>query len=197
MTQLLLIRHGQSTWNADGRWQGQSDPPLSELGEQQAEAASKAVRDVVAVWSSDLVRAVRTAELMAPAGIAVQLEPGLRERNAGEWTGLTREEIEERYPGDLAAWRSPPGFEGDDPLMARVIASLEGIAVADAGAGTILVITHGGVIRTVERLLGAPSEPVPNLGGRMIDVAPGTLEVGERRLLIDPDDVDITVPRQL
>lgn len=197
MTRLLVIRHGQSTWNADGRWQGQADPPLSELGERQARAAAAAVEGVRAVWASDLVRAVQTADLIAPPGVAVQLEPRLRERDAGEWTGLTRAEIEERYPGDLEAWRSPPGFEGDEALLARVLAALDHIVDAAAGADPIVVVTHGGVIRTLERHLGAPAEPVPNLGGRVVDLEPGRLELGERRLLIDPDDVTVTVPRQL
>src|SRR5213078_4235821 len=65
VTSLLLVRHGQSEWNADGRWQGQADPPLSALGEQQAVAATNRLDGVHAVWASDLVRARRTAELMA------------------------------------------------------------------------------------------------------------------------------------
>jgi probable phosphoglycerate mutase len=197
MTRLLLVRHGQSTWNADGRWQGQADPPLSELGEEQARAAAPAVADAHQLWTSDLVRASRTAELLAPAGVEVRLDPRLRERDAGEWTGLTRAEIDERYPGDLAAWRSPPGFEADEPLLERVLAALADIVAGSEPDAFVVVVTHGGVIRTVERRLGAPSEPVPNLGGRVVEAVDGGLVLGERRLLIDPDDVAVTVPRQL
>jgi probable phosphoglycerate mutase len=198
MTRLLLVRHGQSTWNAEGRWQGQADPPLSQLGSEQAEAAAPAVGDIDALWSSDLTRAAHTAALLVPRGVRVQLEPRFRERDAGEWTGLTRAEIEERYPGDLAAHRSPPGFERDEPLLARVLAAIHDLVEQVGGDAWVLVVTHGGVIRTVERSLGAPSEPVPNLGGRVVDVAGGgAIALGERRLLIDPDDVAVTVPRQL
>jgi len=197
MTRLLLIRHGESTWNADGRWQGQADPPLSDLGVQQTLAAAPAVTDVDALWSSDLVRASSTAELLVPPGVEVRLDPRVRERDAGEWTGLTRAEIDERYPGDLSARRSPPGFERDEPLLARVRAAIDDIVETMTTDAFVLVVTHGGVIRTIERHLGAPSEPVPNLGGRVIEVRHGEIVLGERRLLIDPHDVTVTVPRQL
>jgi broad specificity phosphatase PhoE len=197
VTTLLLVRHGQSTWNADGRWQGQADPPLSDLGEEQARAAAPAVADVQHVWSSDLARAARTAELLGPAGAEVQLDPRLRERHAGEWTGLTRAEIDERYPGYIDEHRSPPGFEDDDQLLARVEVMLHDIVRAVPPGAFVLVVTHGGVIRTVERAHGAPPEPVPNLGGRVLEARDGVFALGDRRLLIDPDDVAITVPRQI
>ena len=196
MTTLLVVRHGQSTWNADGRWQGQADPPLSDLGEEQARAAVRSLGDVDHVWTSDLARASRTAELLAPT-TRVQLEPRLRERHAGEWTGLTRAEIDERYPGYLEEHRSPPGFEGDDQLLARVDAALHEVVEAVPADAFVLVVSHGGVIRTIERAHGAPPEPVPNLGGRVLEARDGTFVLGERRLLIDPDDVAVTVPRQI
>src|SRR5918995_495099 len=104
MARLLLVRHGESTWNAQGRWQGWADPPLSDIGRAQAESAAPAAAPVDAVVSSDLERARTTAELMAAvldAG-AVRVEPGLRERDVGDFTGLTRAEIEERWPGVLS-----------------------------------------------------------------------------------------------
>jgi len=194
---LLLVRHGESTWNAELRWQGTADPPLSDLGERQARAAAPAVAAlaITALVTSDLVRARQTAALVAPPGIEIDLEPALRERSAGEWTGLTRDEIEDRFPGDLAARRSPPGFEPDEPLLARVLPALTGLLAAD---GVALVVTHGGVIRTVERVLGAPSVAVPNLGGRWVHSdGEGGLALGERDLLIDPDEVPLTIPEQL
>jgi broad specificity phosphatase PhoE len=196
---LLLVRHGQSTWNAIGRWQGHADPPLSELGARQAGAAAEAVADlaVVAVVTSDLQRAHRTAELVQPPEIPITVEPALRERDAGAWTGLTRDEIEKQFPGDLAARRSGPGFEGDEALLARVLPVL-GALVAGTDADVVLVVTHGGVIRALERHLGAPSVPVPNLGGRwLLDDGTGGLALGDRELLIDPDAVALTVPDQL
>ena len=195
---LLLVRHGESTWNAVSRWQGQADPPLSPFGERQAEDAALRLAEIAtitAVWASDLVRARRTGDLIAKhLGIAhVGEEPRLRERDVGAWSGLTREEIEERWPGYLAARRSPPDFEDDDELLTRTRAGLAA-AVDGSGPGDVLVVTHGGVIRTIERSLGAIPDRLPNLGGRWLLVdAPTDLSLGERVVLLEPDEV--TVPR--
>jgi len=197
---VLLVRHGQSTWNAESRWQGKADPPLSELGERQAEAAAAAVArlDLASLRSSDLARARQTAELLAPPGIVVRLEPAFQERDAGEWTGLTRDEIEARFPGDLAARRSPPGFEQDEPLLARVLPAITAALAELARREVAVVVTHGGVIRTVERLFDAPAIAVPNLGGRWVHSEDGgELVLGERELLIDPDEVAVTTPEQI
>ncbi len=195
---LLLVRHGESTWNAVSRWQGQADPPLSPFGERQAEDAGARLAEIAtitAVWASNLVRARRTGDLIAKhLGIAqVREELRLRERDVGAWSGLTRDEIEERWPGYLAARRSPPDFEGDDELLARTRAGLAA-AVDGSGPGDVLVVTHGGVIRTIERSLGAIPERLPNLGGRwLVAGTPGDLSLGERVVLLEPDEV--TVPR--
>jgi broad specificity phosphatase PhoE len=199
VTRLLLVRHGESTWNAQSRWQGQADPPLSPLGEQQAEEAAERLAEIAsitAVWTSDLVRARRTAELIASRlGVArVRDEPRLRERDVGSWSGLTRAEIEERWPGYLAARRSPPDFEGDVELLARTRAGLSA-AVDGSRPGDVLVVTHGGVVRTIERSLGATPDKLPNLAGRWILAdAPTELALGERVVLVEPEDV--TVPRE-
>jgi broad specificity phosphatase PhoE len=198
MIRLLLVRHGESTWNAVSRWQGQADPPLSPFGERQAEDAAARLAEIAtieAVWASNLVRARRTGDLIAQyLGIAdVREEPRLRERDVGAWSGLTRGEIEERWPGYLAARRSPPDFEGDDELLARARAGLAA-TVDGSGPGDVLVVTHGGVIRTIERSLGAIAERLPNLGGRwLLADTPTNLSLGERVVLIEPDEV--TVPR--
>jgi broad specificity phosphatase PhoE len=198
MIRLLLVRHGESTWNAVSRWQGQADPPLSPFGERQAEDAGARLAEIAsitAVWASNLVRARRTADLIAQRlGIAqVREEPRLRERDVGAWSGLTRDQIEERWPGYLAARRSPPDFEGDDELLARTRAGLAA-AVDGSGPGDVLVVTHGGVIRTIERSLGAIPERLPNLGGRwLLADTPTDLSLGERVVLLEPDEV--TVPR--
>jgi len=195
---LLLVRHGESTWNAVSRWQGQADPPLSPFGERQAEDAGAwlaEIATITAVWTSNLVRARRTGDLIAKhLGIAqVREEPRLRERDVGPWSGLTRDEIEERWPGYLAARRSPPDFEGDDELLARTRAGLAA-AVDGSGPGDVLVVTHGGVIRTIERSLGAMPERLPNLGGRwLLADTPTDLSLGERVVLLEPEEV--TVPR--
>jgi len=195
---LLLVRHGESTWNAVSRWQGQADPPLSPFGERQAEDAGARLAEIatiVALWASNLVRARRTGDLIARhLGIAqVREEPRLRERDVGAWSGLTRDEIEERWPGYLAARRSPPDFEGDDELLARTRAGLAAV-VDGSGPGDVLVVTHGGVIRTIERSLGAIPERLPNLGGRwLLADTPTDLALGERVVLLEPEEV--TVPR--
>jgi broad specificity phosphatase PhoE len=199
VTRLLLVRHGESTWNAQSRWQGQADPPLSPLGEQQAEEAAERLAEIASitvVWTSDLVRARRTAELIASRlGVdRVRDEPRLRERDVGSWSGLTRAEIEKRWPGYLAARRSPPDFEGDVELLAR---TREGLSAAVDGSrtGDVLVVTHGGVVRTIERSLGATPDKLPNLAGRWILAdAPTELSLGERVVLVEPED--LTVPRE-
>src|SRR3954465_11358953 len=115
MGRVLLLRHGQSEWNAAGRWQGWADIALTERGEDQAREAGArlAERDLHrfhAVACSDLMRARRTAALLADAlglhHIEVEVEPDLREFDVGEWSGLTRPEIEARWPGQLDRWRT-------------------------------------------------------------------------------------------
>ena len=123
MTRVLLIRHGQSEWNADGRWQGQADPPLTDLGRHQALHAARNLGTVDAIVASDLQRASETALIIAEAlGVGpVVLEPGLRERDAGEWSGLTRAEIERDWPGylDSPAADRHAAFAGDPGRAAQ------------------------------------------------------------------------------
>jgi probable phosphoglycerate mutase len=196
-SRLLLVRHGQSAWNALGRWQGQADPPLSELGELQAAHAANRLGSIDAVIASDLVRARHTADLIAERlGIGpVLVDPDLRERDAGEWCGLTREEIESQWPGYLARGDRPPAFESDQQFRARALAAL-GRAGQAAPGGSILVVAHAGVVYQVEEHLGAPFERLPNLAGRWLTVdADGGLELGDRVVLVEPDE--ITVPGSL
>lgn len=190
------MRHGQSTWNAEGRWQGWADPPLSPRGERQAlEAADRLIgAGLDTVVASDLERARRTGELIAEhLGLGpVSVHRDLRERNVGDWCGLTRAEIAERWPAELRAYlggRSGaiPGGEDDGSLAERGVQALA--RVAEAG-GTILVVSHGGLVRAVERALGADASHVPNLAGRWF-IADGDapLVPGERVSLADPRDV--------
>jgi probable phosphoglycerate mutase len=205
MARLLLVRHGESTWNARGRWQGWADPPLTDLGRAQAEAAAPAAAPVDAVVSSDLQRARVTAELMAAVldvG-AVHIDADLRERDVGNFTGLTRAEIEERWPGVLSRGnasiaRDPRFGETVEALATRVDAALARLAATFAGQ-RVLVVTHGGVVRNLERSFGVEPDPLPNLGGVEVVVDPetGAVEGGERVLLLSPEDVPVTVPKQL
>ena len=208
MARLLLVRHGESTWNAQGRWQGWADPPLTDLGRAQAEAAAPAAAPVDAVVSSDLQRACETAELMAAVLEieGVHVEPDIRERDVGDYTGLTRAEIEERWPGSLSHGnasiaRNPSEAhfgESIEQLATRVDAALARLAARYAGQ-RVLVITHGGVVRNLERSLGIEPDPLPNLAGRELWVDPetGAVEAGDRLLLLSPDHVPVTVPKQL
>jgi probable phosphoglycerate mutase len=196
VTRLLLVRHGESEWNAVGRWQGWADPPLSELGELQAASASRAVGAVDAIVASDLQRASRTAEIIAgELGVGpVVVDGALRERDAGSWTGLTRAEIEAEWPGFLASGERPDGYEADDALLARVLPALLALEAAGEAA---LVVTHGGVIGAVDRLLHEPHRRTPNLGGRVVDLIDGRLKAGELLLLVDEHDVTVTAPPEV
>lgn len=197
-SRILLVRHGQSTWNAQGRWQGTADPPLSELGVRQARHAADRLGTFDAAWSSPLERALTTATIIAEAlGIGpVQTDGDLRERHAGGYQGLTRPEIEERYPGFLAEGLRPPGWEDDDAVLGRAAAALGRIAERVGAGGTAVAVTHGGVVHALERATGASRVGrLPNLGGRWFEVAPRHLVAGDAVLLVDDDEV--SVPGQL
>jgi probable phosphoglycerate mutase len=194
VTRLLLTRHGQSEWNADGRWQGQADPPLTELGRRQALHAAKAIGTIDAVHCSPLQRAAATAHLIAEElGVGpVMAEEGLAERCAGEWEGLTRAEIEDLYPGFLSDGRRPPGWEDDALVEQRVFDSLDRIARLHP-LGDVLAVAHAGVIFAVERALGAPWERLANLGGRWLEHGSDGWGLGPRVHLL----VEETIPDQL
>jgi len=216
-TRILLVRHGESEWNAAGRWQGRADPPLSDLGRRQAVTAARAVGAVDGVFSSPLLRAFATATLIAEAvGVgAIVVDDDLVERDAGEWSGLTRCEIEEQWPGYLdpppadehtefgAAGsersmprRRPPGWEGDDAVLERGLAAIDRIH-ARVDGGEVLAVTHGGLIYMLERHLGAPFGRLANLEGRWVTRDGDGLRLGDRACLIDPAVVPVTIPGQL
>ncbi|MCU1344861.1 MAG: fructose-2,6-bisphosphatase [Acidimicrobiia bacterium] len=186
-TQVLLIRHGQSTWNAEGRWQGDADPPLSGEGISQARDAAAHLGTFDAVFTSDLQRARHTADLLSgELGIGpVIVEPLLRERAAGEWTGLTRVEIEAGWPGALAGHERPPGYEPDAEVFGRAMAALA-LAHRVTPGGLVLAVSHGGLIRSLERELGDDGGLLPNLGGRWAYITDERVSLGERVRLIDP-----------
>lgn len=196
MTRLLLLRHGESEWNAAGRWQGQADPPLSRWGEQQARRACELLAGpeyaISAVVSSDLERAQATAGILASAlKVPLSLDPDLREHDVGTWSGLTRSEIEAEWPGAIADWRSgrlaaTPGGERRDALVARVKAAVTRISEARPGQ-TTLVITHGGVIGALSRSLGADPGGVAHLAGRWFEMTPAGLHAGAAVVLLEPD----------
>ena len=199
MTRLLLLRHGQSTWNAEGRWQGWADAPLSPLGEQQAAdaAAHLAGLGITRVCSSSLQRAHRTAAIIAEAlGLAaddVVVEPELRERNVGVFEGRTMDEIRSTWPECFDPTTNrilyTPEGEGDEALWARGLPALRRLAERFAG-DVLLVVSHGGIMRSIERYLGADPPPTtPNLGGRWFDVDgdTGQLTAGEAYFPVEPE----------
>lgn len=193
VSDLLLLRHGESVWNAAGKWQGWADPPLSPAGEDQARAAADALIGVglTAVVASDLERARRTADVIVERlGLGeVVIEPGIRERDVGEFSGLTRDEIDARWPGMIAKWRRgeverAPGGEGPE-FIERVLVALDRIAERFPGE-RVLVVTHGGVIRTTRRHLGGEPGTLANLGGLWLHLADGAWRPGDAWLLPQP-----------
>lgn len=154
---VLLIRHGQSTWNAAGRWQGHGDPPLSPLGRRQAFSLAQTLAGTALdrILCSDLRRAIETADVLGEAlGIAPQVDPALRELDVGRWSGLTRRQIADREPELLARFDRdepdvrPGGGESRRELAVRARGALARIVGERPGA-RIAVVTHLGVIRAL------------------------------------------------
>ena len=199
MTKLLLVRHGQSEWNAMGRWQGKANPPLTDLGTEQALIAAKKLPDFSILASSDLVRARETAEIFAKAhdkdSNDILIEPQVQERDAGEFSGLTRDEIDKKFPGYLAQNRWPSGWEPDDVLIKRLREGLGRIITSSTESDSIVVVTHGGCIYALESLLGEEYRRISNLGGRWFELIDDEFYLGERIQLLDPDEE--TYPDQI
>jgi glucosyl-3-phosphoglycerate phosphatase len=167
----VLWRHGQTVWNAERRFQGQSDIPLDETGQAQAERAARllaALRPDLIV-SSDLSRAAGTAAALARlTGLEVTLDKDLRERSGGSWEGLTDTEIRTRYPVEHASW-TPPDGEPSAVVAERVAGALHRAAEAVSGPGTptglAVVASHGAALRLgMSRLLGMPEDLFGVLG---------------------------------
>ncbi len=210
-TRILVVRHGESTWNAEGRWQGQADPPLSDRGREQARIAARVLPAVDRVTASDLRRARDTAEHLAGPDLVVAVDRRLRERDAGAFSGLRRSDIHERHPGLLPddparapgteadGLIAPPGWEPDALVVARAWAALDGLAAALAGTSdrTGLAVTHSGLIYAVETALAAPRERIANLGGRWLIRRPEGWTLGPRQDLLDPAAATVTPADQL
>jgi len=173
VTRLYIWRHGRTLWNAERRIQGQTDVELDETGHTQAAAAAAhlARHQPDAIVSSDLRRAVQTAEYLADrTGLPIQLDPRLRERHFGEWQGLTDAELAERYPEAHARWRLGQrndvelGMESMEDLAKRAIAAFLDAAEALPG-GTTVITAHGGTAKYgVAALLGWPDGISRTLG---------------------------------
>lgn len=189
MPRILLVRHGQSVWNAEGRWQGQADIELSELGRKQARAAVRKLGTFDVIASSTLIRAMETAAIISEElGIGPIIPiSDLVERDAGEWSGLTRSGIETDWPGYLSDELRPPGYESDEDMYPRVLAGLRKVSgFVENPDGQALVVAHGGLIYMLESRAGRNAGRIANLGALWLTIdAADTITVGERVLLID------------
>ncbi|MEU9198828.1 histidine phosphatase family protein [Streptomyces sp. NPDC048332] len=171
---IVLWRHGQTAWNLERRFQGSTDIDLTEEGVGQARRAARLLASLKpdAIVASDLRRAAATAaELAAITGHAVAHDPGLRETYAGAWQGLTHEEIVGLYGEQYAAWkRGEPVRRGGGELETEVADRAAPVVLAHAETlpddGTLVVVSHGGTIRTtIGRLLGLEAHHWEGLGG--------------------------------
>lgn len=149
-----MVRHGETDWNRDNRFQGHADPPLNETGRAQARALAEELVavDAVALYSSPLVRAHETALILgARLGLDVRVSESLREVDVGSWSGLTRIEVETRFPVGYRRWlefgHGWDDGETYDALGARVLSGLLEIA-ARHPRRLVLAVTHGGPIRS-------------------------------------------------
>lgn len=181
MTRFCLVRHGQTAWNLEGRYQGQSDIPLNAAGLEQARELARTLQNVRfdAVYSSDLVRALETANTIIALQdhLQVHVDPRLREINQGEWEGVQIEEIRAHY---AHLWQArqvdpvnlrPPGGETVGEVFQRMHSALDEIAGLYLG-GNVLVVSHGLALATIlcfiqgfpigQAYLHIPDNSVPN-----------------------------------
>jgi broad specificity phosphatase PhoE len=152
MTELLLVRHGETDWNAEGKLQGHTDRPLNDYGRRQAQALADrlAGESIDAVYASDLSRARETAEILgAKLGLPVLVDPDLREKNWGNWEGLTSDE------------RLHIEFEGEtsEAHRDRTLSAVHRIVERHPG-GRIVVVTHGGSLRRIQAAVSGFALPV-------------------------------------
>jgi probable phosphoglycerate mutase len=174
MRRIAIWRHGRTSWNAEQRFQGQTDIELDDTGIAQARRAAAMIASLPpsAIICSDLMRTQQTAApLVELTGIAPTLDPGLRETYAGEWEGKTRPVLLEEYGDELHRWSADPhmraGVVGETRLEVadRMVAAVErGLWVLPSD-GVLVVVTHGGAARAgIGRLLGLPPEHWAALG---------------------------------
>ncbi|WP_068269231.1 histidine phosphatase family protein [Aldersonia kunmingensis] len=171
---LVLLRHGQTEWNADSRMQGQLDTELTELGRTQAKDAALALADlpILAIVSSDLQRALDTATALGDVtGLPISTDSRLRETHLGEWQGLVHTEVDERFPGARLEWRgdasyAPPGGESRLDVARRALSVVHELLDTEfeADGSVAVLVAHGGVIAALTAaLLDLPAEKWPIL----------------------------------
>jgi probable phosphoglycerate mutase len=155
----VLLRHGQTTWNAEERFQGHTDIPLDDAGVAQAQRAAGMLAALrpAAIVSSDLARAVSTAQPLARiTNLVATLDKDLRERSGGLWEGLVGAEIRERWPAEHATW-DPPEGESREAVAERVAGAFKRAADGLPAGGLAVLVSHGAALRLgIERVLGLP-----------------------------------------
>lgn len=162
MTDILLIRHGETDWNVDKRLQGHIDIPLNEAGQRQAQALGEALagEPLDAIFSSDLQRAHETAQAVsAVSGLPVQIDAGLRERSYGAFEGLRPTDIQERYPEAYGQWKArepdaryPSGEERHAETMREFYqrsVDAVGRVLASGSYKKVAIVAHGGVLECI------------------------------------------------
>jgi probable phosphoglycerate mutase len=172
---IVLWRHGRTEWNATGRFQGQTDISLDEVGREQADGAARRLASLQPelLVSSDLHRARDTmAALATLTGLEIDLDVRLRETFAGDWQGLTGAEISSRYPEEYKSWRAGDpllrvgGGETRQEVAERVAAAVRDVAARLSDDGLAVLTTHGGAARLgIAALIGMPLERFTNIGG--------------------------------
>jgi broad specificity phosphatase PhoE len=179
-TTIILCRHGESEGNREARFGGHGPTPLTALGRNQAAATAQrlAGAGVDAVYSSDLVRARETADIIAAVvGCQVESTPALRERSVGIFTGLTFDEARERFPNDFEALlrrdpeSCPPGGETYSQCRARASSFVDDLLVAHAGQRIVLVSHHLTLYQLVLHVLGVENEASPRFYVRIDNCA--------------------------
>ncbi|MBF8187780.1 histidine phosphatase family protein [Nonomuraea sp. K274] len=165
---IVCLRHGQTLWNVERRFQGHSDIPLDETGVAQAARAASLLASLrpTMIVSSDLQRANDTALALARiVGLDVAVDKDFRERGGGQWEGLTREQIAARWPEEFVAWEAPDG-EPVGEVAVRVAAAMRRWAARLDDDGLLVVASHGAALRLgICELLGLPEQLWPALGG--------------------------------
>lgn len=164
---VVLLRHGRTSYNVGGRFQGQLDTPLDDLGRLQATVAAQELVHLkpTVLIASDSARAADTAAAVAAqTGLDVVLDPRLREIHLGSWSGLTRDEAREQFPEEYDAWMAGHdvprgGGETYGEVGERAVAAIEDHLPTVGETGTLVAVTHGGTARaTIGTMLGLPSE---------------------------------------